>query len=46
MTDFDKQLVAEFLEENYAMFQDFLLQKEIEPTEAVLIIDSLKPGEG
>ena len=35
-------LIAEFLEENYAAFQEYLDQHGIETTEAELIIDKLK----
>lgn len=42
MNDTDLKLIAEFLEENYSLFQDFLEQEEIESTEAESMIDELK----
>lgn len=37
----DSQIIAEFLEGNYSLFQEFLVQKYIEPTEAESMIDAL-----
>lgn len=42
MSEFDKHLVANFLITNYALFQQYLDQHGIEPSEAELIIDVLK----
>ena len=37
-----KGLIARFLEEEYDLFQDFLDKKDIEPTEAGVIINELE----
>lgn len=38
-----RELIVEFLELNYELFQQYLEEvREIEPTEAELIIDELK----
>jgi len=42
MSDFDKQLITEFLAENFERFQLFLAENEIDETEAENIIDNLK----
>ncbi len=38
----DIKLISEFLEQEYEAFQEFLDSKDIEPTEAELIIEGLK----
>jgi hypothetical protein len=38
----DKLLIAGFLEENFDLFQAHLDSKDIEPSEAEVIIDRLK----
>ena len=41
LTDNERQLVASFLSQKYELFQEFLDENEVEPTEAELIIDRL-----
>ena len=41
MQEIDKQLICEFLEANYASFQQFLDAREIEPNEAEGILEEL-----
>lgn len=40
----DKLLIAEFLENNFDLFQAHLDGNDIEPTEAEVIIDRLRDG--
>lgn len=42
MNKFDLVLIKEFLEENYAEFQEFLAAKEIEDSEAEVIIGGIE----
>lgn len=44
MSEYDKQLIAEFLSERYADFQQFLYDRDIEESEADVIINQLESG--